>query len=99
MQTRMKRTMKKNVDQDNGEETETLEENEQSEESSTTDEESENSEEITTSSEETFADSVIEKNKDRINYVFVESPYLESPGTERIAVSYGEGQKIFRICP
>ena len=80
-----------NVDQDNGEETETLEENEQSEESSTTDEESENSEEITTSSEETFADSVIEKNKDRINYVFVESPYLESPGTERIAVSYGEG--------
>ena len=80
-----------NVDQDNGEETETLEENEQSEESSTTDEESESSEEITTSSEETFADSVIEKNKDRINYVFVESPYLESPGTERIAVSYGEG--------
>ena len=80
-----------NVDQGNGEETETLEENEQSEESSTTDEESENSEEITTSSEETFADSVIEKNKDRINYVFVESPYLESPGTERIAVSYGEG--------
>ena len=80
-----------NVDQDNGEETETLEENEQSEESPTTDEESENSEEITTSSEETFADSVIEKNKDRINYVFVESPYLESPGTERIAVSYGEG--------
>ena len=80
-----------NVDQGNGEETETLEENEQSEESSTTDEESESSEEITTSSEETFADSVIEKNKDRINYVFVESPYLESPGTERIAVSYGEG--------
>ena len=80
-----------NVDQDNGEETETLEENEQSEESSTTDEESENSEEITASSEETFADSVIEKNKDRINYVFVESPYLESPGTERIAVSYGDG--------
>ena len=80
-----------NVDQCNGEETETLEENEQSEESSTTDEESESSEEITTSSEETFADSVIEKNKDRINYVFVESPYLESPGTERIAVSYGEG--------
>ncbi|CUM97408.1 Toxin B [[Ruminococcus] torques] len=80
-----------NVDQGNGEETETLEENEQSEESSTTDEESESSEEITTSLEETFADSVIEKNKDRINYVFVESPYLESPGTERIAVSYGEG--------
>ena len=80
-----------NVDQDNGEETETLEENEQSEESFTTDEESESSEEITTSSEETFADSVIEKHKDRINYVFVESPYLESPGTERIAVSYGEG--------
>ena len=80
-----------NVDQGNGEETETLEENEQSEESSTTDEESESSEEITTSSEETFADSVIEKNKDQINYVFVESPYLESPGTERIAVSYGEG--------
>ena len=80
-----------NVDQDNGEETETLEENEQSEESSTTDEESECSDEITTGSEETFVDSVIEKNKDEINYVFVESPYLESPGTERIAVSYGEG--------
>ena len=80
-----------NVDQDNGEETETLEENEQSEESSTTDEESECSDEITTGSEETFVDSVIEKNKDEINYVFVESPYLESLGTERIAVSYGDG--------
>ena len=80
-----------NVDQDNGEETETLEENEQSEESSMTDEESECSDEITTGSEETFVDSVIEKNKDEINYVFVESPYLESLGTERIAVSYGDG--------
>ena len=38
-------------------------------------------------------DSVIEKNADEINYVFVESPYLETPGTERIAVSYGDGSE------
>ena len=36
-------------------------------------------------------DSVIEKNENEINYVFVESPYLETPGTERIAVSFGDG--------
>ena len=38
-------------------------------------------------------DSVIEKNANEINYVFVESPYLETPGTERIAVSYGDGSE------
>lgn len=36
-------------------------------------------------------DGIIEKNGGEINYVFVESPYLETPGTERIAVSYGDG--------
>lgn len=43
------------------------------------------------SKQEVFEESVIEKNKDQINYVFVETPYLETPGTERIAVSYGDG--------
>lgn len=43
------------------------------------------------SRQEIFEESVIEKNKDQINYVFVETPYLETPGTERIAVSYGDG--------
>lgn len=43
------------------------------------------------SRQEVFEESVIEKNKDQINYVFVETPYLETPGTERIAVSYGDG--------
>ena len=38
-------------------------------------------------------DSVIEKNANEINYVFVERPYLETPGTERIAVSYGDGSE------
>ena len=42
---------------------------------------------------ESQEDSVIEKNADEINYVFVESPYLETPGTERIAVSYGDGSE------
>ena len=37
--------------------------------------------------------SIIEKNADAINYVIVESPYLETPGTERIAVSYGDGSE------
>lgn len=45
----------------------------------------------TEQNETQFEESVIEKNKDQINYVFVESPYLEAPGTERIAVSYGDG--------
>lgn len=47
--------------------------------------------EETESKETVFEDSVIEKNKNQINYVFVESPYLETPGTQRIAVSYGDG--------
>lgn len=47
-----------------------------------------NSNEMADQSQE---DSVIEKNANEINYVFVESPYLETPGTERIAVSYGDG--------
>ena len=37
--------------------------------------------------------SIIEKNADAINYVIVESPYLETPGTERIAISYGDGSE------
>lgn len=53
-----------------------------------TQEESEEEEESEDQSQE---DSVIEKNANEINYVFVESPYLETPGTERIAVSYGDG--------
>ena len=40
-----------------------------------------------------FEESVIEKKQNQINYVFVENPYLESPGTERIAVSYGDGSE------
>ena len=43
--------------------------------------------------EKTQEDSIIEKNANEINYVFVESPYLETPGTERIAVSYGDGSE------
>ena len=43
--------------------------------------------------EQSQEDSVIEKNANEINYVFVESPYLETPGTERIAVSYGDGSE------
>ena len=39
------------------------------------------------------ADGIIEKNANEINYIFVESPYLESPGTERIVVSYGDGSE------
>lgn len=51
----------------------------------------EESDEKTESQETVFEDSVIEKNKNQINYVFVESPYLETSETERIAVSYGDG--------
>ena len=43
--------------------------------------------------EQTSENSIIEKNADAINYVIVESPYLETPGTERIAVSYGDGSE------
>ena len=43
--------------------------------------------------EKTQEDGIIEKNANEINYVFVESPYLETPGTERIAVSYGDGSE------
>lgn len=62
-------------------------ETDESETSADTIEESETVQE----EKQTSEDSVIEKNADEINYVFVESPYLESPGTERIAVSYGDG--------
>ena len=50
-------------------------------------------EETETNSDSDFEESVIEKNQNQINYVFVENPYLESPGTERIAVSYGDGSE------
>ena len=43
--------------------------------------------------EQTSENSIIEKKADAINYVIVESPYLETPGTERIAVSYGDGSE------
>ena len=43
--------------------------------------------------EQTSENSIIKKNADAINYVIVESPYLETPGTERIAVSYGDGSE------
>ena len=43
--------------------------------------------------EQTSENSIIEKNADAINYVIVESPYLETSGTERIAVSYGDGSE------
>ncbi len=46
-----------------------------------------------TGTDQSQEDSVIEKNANEINYVFVESPYLETPGTERIAVSYGDGSE------
>lgn len=52
-----------------------------------TDQESEEEE----NNEQAVSDSVIEKKSNEINYVFVESPYLVSPGTERIVVSYGDG--------
>lgn len=43
--------------------------------------------------EQVSESSIIEKNADAINYVIVESPYLATPGTERIAVSYGDGSE------
>ena len=46
-----------------------------------------------TGTDQSQEDSVIEKNANEINYVFVESPYLKTPGTERIAVSYGDGSE------
>ena len=46
-----------------------------------------------TGTDQSQEESVIEKNANEINYVFVESPYLETPGTERIAVSYGDGSE------
>lgn len=75
---------------DNGEDAE--DDSAQSEESA----ESENSrvpedEEGDAGTDQAQDDSVIEKNENEINYVFVESPYLETPGTERIAVSFGDG--------
>lgn len=54
---------------------------------SETDQETEEKE----NNDQAVSDSVIEKNANEINYVFVESPYLASPGTERIVVSYGDG--------
>ena len=54
---------------------------------SETDQETEEKE----NNDQSVSDSVIEKNANEINYVFVESPYLASPGTERIVVSYGDG--------
>ena len=79
------------VEQDDAGQTEQQEKKEQVEEDrSVTVDESVDTEKAT-DSKDTFGDSVIEKNQNQINYVFVESPYLESPGTERIAVSYGDG--------
>ena len=79
------------VEQDDAGQTEQQEKKEQVEEnkSAIVDESADTEKE--TDSKDTFEDSVIEKNQNQINYVFVESPYLESPGIERIAVSYGDG--------
>ena len=70
--------------------------NEQLEDDSATDENDVKSEETEMNSNSDFEESVIEKNQNQINYVFVETPYLESPGTERIAVSYGDGSETIQ---
>lgn len=43
--------------------------------------------------EQVQQEGLIEKNANEINYVIVETPYLETPGTERIGVSYGDGSE------
>ena len=70
--------------------------NEQLEDDSATDENDVKSEETEMDSNSDFEESVIEKNQNQINYVFVETPYLESPGIERIAVSYGDGSETIQ---
>ena len=70
--------------------------NEQLEDDSATDENDVKSEETEMNSNSDFEESVIEKNQNQINYVFVETPYLESPGIERIAVSYGDGSETIQ---
>ena len=70
--------------------------NEQLEDDSAIDENDVKSEETEMNSNFDFEESVIEKKQNQINYVFVETPYLESPGTERIAVSYGDGSETIQ---
>ncbi len=51
--------------------------------------ESENTEQEVSSNE--AEDGVIEKNSHEINFILIMSPYLETPGTQQIFVSYGDG--------
>ena len=55
----------------------------------------ENSIAITENAEKDIQDTVTDP---RLNYIYVEQPYLESPDTQKIAVSWEMVQKILLRC-
>ena len=52
----------------------------------------ENSIAITENAEKDIQDTVTDP---RLNYIYVEQPYLESPDTQKIAVSWGDGTEKY----